>query len=125
MDRIRMRFSQSVLKESRLQVDVGGAIFFARQIPTAGDISPYGFRRAHMTAIHLQPCDDRPRRPSRHIATDLLGEAARHMLFALRLWRERIRSRNELARLDQRMLADIGVTSSDRDFLVNKPFWRE
>ncbi len=78
-----------------------------------------------MTTIHLQPCDDRPRLASRHRATDLLGEAARRILFTLNLWRERVRGRNELARLDQRALADIGLNPTDRDFLVNKPFWRE
>jgi uncharacterized protein YjiS (DUF1127 family) len=47
------------------------------------------------------------------------------MMFTLRLWRERIRGRNELAGLDDRMLADIGLNPADRDFLVSKPFWRE
>jgi uncharacterized protein YjiS (DUF1127 family) len=78
-----------------------------------------------MTAIHLQPCDGCSRPASRPAATDRLGEAARRILFTLRLWRERIRGRNDLARLDERMLADIGLTHADRDFLVNKPFWRE
>ena len=78
-----------------------------------------------MTSIDFQPCDGCPRPASRHTATDLLGEASRRALFILHQWRERIRGRNELARLDDRSLADIGLTPSDRDFLVNKPFWRE
>jgi uncharacterized protein YjiS (DUF1127 family) len=82
-----------------------------------------------MTAIHLQPLDGckRPasRQASRPGAADLLGEAARRILFTLRVWRERIRGRNDLARLDARSLADIGLTTADRDFLVNKPFWRD
>jgi uncharacterized protein YjiS (DUF1127 family) len=78
-----------------------------------------------MTAIHLQPHGDRQLLASRHRATDLLGEAARRILLTLRLWRERVRGRNELARLDQRALADIGLNPADRDFLVNKAFWRE
>jgi uncharacterized protein YjiS (DUF1127 family) len=46
----------------------------------------------------------------------------------LRLWRRRQRERRDLARfaqLDDRMLADIGLTRGDAEFLVNKPFWRE
>jgi len=27
--------------------------------------------------------------------------------------------------LDERMLKDIGITRSDAEFLMNKPFWRE
>jgi uncharacterized protein YjiS (DUF1127 family) len=78
-----------------------------------------------MTSIHLQPCEGCPQPVSRPAATDLLGEASRRVLFTLRQWRERIRGRNDLARLDERSLADIGLTPGDRDFLVNKPFWRE
>jgi uncharacterized protein YjiS (DUF1127 family) len=77
-----------------------------------------------MTAIHLQPCEDCPRPASRHTAGDLLAEAGRRIFYTLSLWRERVRGRNELARLDLRTLADIGLTPSERDFLVNKPFWR-
>jgi uncharacterized protein YjiS (DUF1127 family) len=83
-----------------------------------------------MTAIDLRPCDGCPpaasRRPvSSHIAIDLLREAVRRAVHTLRLWRRRARERNELARLNEHMLADIGLTPADRDFLVNKPFWRE
>ena len=83
-----------------------------------------------MTALGLRRCDDCPpvasRRPvSGHIATDLLREAARRVRYTLSVWRQRMRDRNDLARFDERMLADIGLTPGDRDFLVNKPFWRE
>jgi uncharacterized protein YjiS (DUF1127 family) len=93
-----------------------------------------------LTAIHYQPCDDCPpmasrqsasrqsasRQPvSQQTAVDLLDEAARRVVYTLRQWRERIRGRNDLAQLDERALADIGLTPGDRDFLVNKPFWRE
>ncbi len=78
-----------------------------------------------MTTIYLQPRGDRQLVASRHRATNLFGEAARNILFTLRQWRERVRGRNELARLDARGLADIGLNPADRDFLVNKPFWRE
>lgn len=82
-----------------------------------------------MTSLQFQPRDGCPRpisRPgSRPLAADRLGEAARLVLSTVRRWRRRVRERNELTRLDDRMLADIGLTHADRDFLVNKPFWRE
>jgi uncharacterized protein YjiS (DUF1127 family) len=78
-----------------------------------------------MTAIHLQPSDGHSRPASRQGVSDLLGEAARRIVHTLRLWRERLRARNELSQLDLRALQDIGLNPADRDFLVNKPFWRE
>ena len=78
-----------------------------------------------MTAIHLQPSASHPRPASRQGVIDLLGGAARRIVRTLRVWRERIRARDELSRLDLRSLQDIGLTTADRDFLVNKPFWRE
>ena len=78
-----------------------------------------------MTAIHLQRSDGHARPASRQGVSDLLGEAARRIVHTLRIWRQRIRARDELSRLDLRSLQDIGLTTADRDFLVNKPFWRE
>ena len=78
-----------------------------------------------MTAIHLQPSESGLRPASRQGTIDLLGEAARRIVHTLRIWRQRIRARDELSRLDLRSLQDIGLTTADRDFLVNKPFWRE
>jgi uncharacterized protein YjiS (DUF1127 family) len=78
-----------------------------------------------MTAIHLQPCENCPEAGSRPLARDWLSGAARRAISTLRLWRWRVRGRNELARLDERLLKDIGLTPADREFLVNKPFWRE
>jgi uncharacterized protein YjiS (DUF1127 family) len=44
---------------------------------------------------------------------------------ALREWRRRKNDRLELARFDDRMLRDIGLTRADGDYEINKPFWRE
>jgi uncharacterized protein YjiS (DUF1127 family) len=44
---------------------------------------------------------------------------------ALREWRRRRNGRLELARLDERMLRDIGLTRVDAEYEINKPFWRE
>ena len=43
----------------------------------------------------------------------------------LREWRRRKNSRLELARLDERMLRDIGLTRLDAEYEINKSFWRE
>ena len=44
---------------------------------------------------------------------------------ALSEWRRRKNGRLELARLDERMLRDIGLTRVDADYETNKPFWRK
>ena len=44
---------------------------------------------------------------------------------ALREWRRRKNGRLELARLNERMLRDIGLTRIDAEYEINKPFWRE
>lgn len=78
-----------------------------------------------MTAIHLQPCRDCPGAVRRGDALDALSDAANWALVTLDTWRRRARERGQLSRLDERMLQDIGLTHADREFLVNKPFWRE
>ncbi|WP_062266522.1 DUF1127 domain-containing protein [Endozoicomonas arenosclerae] len=40
-------------------------------------------------------------------------------------WRNRSRSRRYLARMDSRMLKDIGVTEADRIDEASKPFWKQ
>ncbi|MBI2736725.1 MAG: DUF1127 domain-containing protein [Rhodospirillales bacterium] len=42
----------------------------------------------------------------------------------LATWRARARQRKELASLDSRTLRDLGLSASDVNFEVNKPFWR-
>jgi len=79
-----------------------------------------------MTAIHLQSHFASSRRhPGRRDAIDALGDAAHWALVTLREWRRRSRDRREIARLDDRMLLDIGLNRADAEFLINKPFWRE
>ncbi|MFD1624028.1 DUF1127 domain-containing protein [Azospirillum griseum] len=41
------------------------------------------------------------------------------------LWRQRVVTRRELSRLDERMLQDIGFSRTDADEEMSKPFWRE
>ena len=54
-------------------------------------------------------------------AIDFLGQARQ----ALSAWRQRLRDRHDLARLDNHLLRDIGLSHGHREREVNKPFWRE
>ncbi|TRX72872.1 DUF1127 domain-containing protein [Pseudomonas mangiferae] len=40
------------------------------------------------------------------------------------LWQRRILSRQQLARLDARLLADAGISEAQRQAELSKPFWR-
>jgi uncharacterized protein YjiS (DUF1127 family) len=44
---------------------------------------------------------------------------------ALSAWRERSRTRAQLARPGDRILKDIGLSRSDAGLEARKPFWRE
>ncbi|WP_044873438.1 DUF1127 domain-containing protein [Pseudomonas sp. LFM046] len=46
-------------------------------------------------------------------------------LFAtLALWQRNARTRNQLAQLDARALADVGISPSERYEELDRPFWR-
>jgi len=47
------------------------------------------------------------------------------LLAAITVWRRNMRTRKQLARLDDRQLADAGICPSERDLELGKPFWRE
>jgi uncharacterized protein YjiS (DUF1127 family) len=76
-----------------------------------------------MTAIHLHTAGRRHH--GRAAALDALSDATHWVLATIGEWRRRNRNRAELATLDRRMLADIGLTEAEREFLANKPFWKE
>ncbi|MCY1559657.1 hypothetical protein D9M68_967140 [compost metagenome] len=42
----------------------------------------------------------------------------------LHQWRQNARTRRQLAELDARQLSDIGISHSDRQEEISKPFWR-
>ena len=42
----------------------------------------------------------------------------------LREWRQRARSRRQIAMLDDRTIGDLGVSRSQMKFEAQKPFWR-
>jgi uncharacterized protein YjiS (DUF1127 family) len=64
-------------------------------------------------------------RVRQHNAVHALSDVGNQVVTTLREWRRRARDRAHLAELDDRMLKDIGLTRTDAEFLINKPFWRE
>jgi len=42
----------------------------------------------------------------------------------LRIWQQRARTRRQLATLDDRLLADTGISHGERLEELRKPFWR-
>ena len=55
----------------------------------------------------------------------LFRQALSRIFAALQQWRRRSRDRAELARFDERMLSDIGITRAEVWREINKPFWRK
>ena len=53
-----------------------------------------------------------------------LVDTLRAALALIRLWHRRAHERQQLARLDARMLRDIGVTPVEALRECDKPFWR-
>ena len=77
-----------------------------------------------MTAIRFE--DARAHAPDIDgVARTPVAGTATRMITRLAQWRRRAGIGRELARLDDRMLADIGISRAEAEFLVNKPFWRE
>ena len=64
-------------------------------------------------------------RVRRRALRSLFRQELSRVFTALRQWRQRSRDRAELARFDERMLSDIGITRADVWREINKPFWRK
>lgn len=58
-------------------------------------------------------------------AVDALIGVGSEFARLLGVWRDRIRQRREIARLDDRMLADIGLSQIEASREANKPFWQD
>jgi uncharacterized protein YjiS (DUF1127 family) len=56
--------------------------------------------------------------------TESLGEKWQRATTLYRAWRVRARERRELAGMSAYELADIGLSRSDRNVEISKPFWR-
>ncbi|MDK9720288.1 MAG: DUF1127 domain-containing protein [Rhodospirillales bacterium] len=63
--------------------------------------------------------------PFAHISVwkKVVAKAAMQALLSVEAWAERRRSRNALAALDDRMLADLGLNRTDAQAEADKPFW--
>jgi uncharacterized protein YjiS (DUF1127 family) len=93
---------------------------------------PTGIARARKrrTKAEISPatssCPDRIPQETRWQASPRrLGGLLSGVRVALREWRRRRNGRLELARLDERMLRDIGLTRVEAEYEINQPFWRE
>lgn len=53
-----------------------------------------------------------------------LAQRVQGVIDTVTTWRQRAVTRHELARLDTRMLRDIGITHVDVELEAGKPFWR-
>ncbi len=58
--------------------------------------------------------------PRPYVAT----RASRNWRQLLQRWQRNSRTRQQLAQLDDRQLADIGISHSERAAELDKPFWR-
>jgi uncharacterized protein YjiS (DUF1127 family) len=66
-----------------------------------------------------------PEKTQRQAFRHWLSGFLRGVRATLREWRQRRIGRLELARFDERMLRDIGITRLDAEYEINKPFWRK
>jgi uncharacterized protein YjiS (DUF1127 family) len=78
-----------------------------------------------MTAMRFAPVRIPLIGVSRDRAGDATAVAIKRTLARVKQWRRRAKERTELAALDDHMLADIGLSRAEAEFLANKPFWRE
>ena len=83
-----------------------------------------------MKALSFGPATGRvPRTASQGVRRRVAGPSLRHVLSLVRTmlqqWGRRRRERAELARLDDRMLRDIGITRGYVWQELNKPLWRQ
>ena len=77
-----------------------------------------------MSAIRFEDAGGSIVEIRRHSARHPASNAAARVLAKFHEWRRRARDRAQLAALDDRMLADIGISRAEAEFLANKPFWR-
>jgi uncharacterized protein YjiS (DUF1127 family) len=82
-------------------------------------------RRIQMASIHFEVPRRRLGVVPHHRKRSAAGAVAGQFFTTLRQWRRRAHDRAELARLDDRMLRDIGITRTDAELLSNKRSWRE
>ena len=62
--------------------------------------------------------------PRSALRRSVLLAGLRRIAEIVALWRERVRSRSQLLRLDEALLKDIGISRADVEREAMKPFWR-
>jgi uncharacterized protein YjiS (DUF1127 family) len=78
-----------------------------------------------MTAIRFEEAGHSVTEVPRYSALHRVSHVVARLSTTLRAWRRRAKDRAQLAALDDRMLADIGLSRAEAEFLGSKPFWRE
>lgn len=78
-----------------------------------------------MTAIRFEDAGHSVTEVPRHSTLHWVSHSVARLSTTLRAWRRRAKDRAQLTVLDDRMLADIGLSRAEAEFLGNKPFWRE
>lgn len=78
-----------------------------------------------MSAIRFEDAGGCVSAVRRRSAPHSASHGAARMLAKFHEWRRRSSDRAQLAALDDRMLADIGISRAEAEFLANRPFWRE
>ena len=78
-----------------------------------------------MTAIRFEDVGGSVTQIQRHSGPHRMSHAIARLSTTLRGWRRRSKDRAQLAALDERTLADIGISRAEAEFLANKPFWKE
>jgi uncharacterized protein YjiS (DUF1127 family) len=62
--------------------------------------------------------------PQEHLLSRRAASWLRQVRATLRLWQDRVNGRQQLLRLDEHVLRDIGITRLQAEAEANKPFWR-
>lgn len=78
-----------------------------------------------MSGVHFEDVCGAAAEMRRHSARHPASTVAARVVARFLQWRRRAKDRAELAALDDRMLADIGISRAEAEFLSSKPFWRE
>ncbi|MGH6902628.1 MAG: DUF1127 domain-containing protein [Geminicoccaceae bacterium] len=62
--------------------------------------------------------------PREHLVSRRAASWPGQVRATLRLWQDRVSGRQQLLRLDDRVLRDIGITRLQAEAAASKPFWR-
>ncbi len=78
-----------------------------------------------MSAVQFQVSRNHHGAERHGTALAALTDTAEWIVSTVRLWVRRTRERDQLSRMNDRLLSDIGITRADALLLSSKPFWKE